>query len=399
MVLIVLCVCTFAVSGFYPSLSLAQSTDYSNVKFKKIQKMLDKAYKNNWFQGSVFVSQGGEIVYTGSVGFANREFEIKNKPSTVFSIGSMTKQFTAALIMTLVEDKSVGLDDSIVKYIPYYETSCPQFAAITIREALEMTTNIEDYSNYWDFMSFNRLPVNPVGFITTYACQKIENKVGKEFSYSDTNYFLLGAVIEAVTGMTYADYLDQKIVKPLKLSNTGYFDQVSVVPRAANGYVSDRSGYAMAPIVSYPVAYAAGAMYSTTSDMQRWLTSLLANKLFPAEITRQMTTGYHHTAGFISQIYPGSKYGFGLVVQEMNVKGKSLKLVGHGGIINGFLAQDWAVNTGTQEQANWDAYVTVLGNVQNDCFSSAWISSNIISILYGESKMEPPERFKPFCKK
>lgn len=383
---------------FYSAVVFSNSSgnDRHITKKKTIRNMVSTAKNNNWFQGGVYVYKGGRKIYDGSVGFSNRELGVKNSRDSIFSIGSMSKQFTAALIMKLVEKNKLDINDPISKYLPYYQTDCPQFEKITIRQALDMTTNIRDYASFWDFALFNRVPVSPPELINTYACEKTSKPVG-EYAYSNTNYFLLGGVIEAVTGMSYAKYLEQEIIAPLNLENTGYFNQDTIVPNAVDGYMSTAEGYSMAQDVSYSVAYSAGALYSTPKDIKSWLEQLLANKLFPASITNQMTTGYNEITGELAAFYPGAEYGFGLMIYKMEVNGKTLNLVGHGGMINGFLAQSWAVNTGSKSQPNWDAYVVVLGNVQNDCFAPAWMATDIISILYGDEAEGPPVDLKTSC--
>lgn len=370
----------------------------------QIQTIIDGAYADNWFQGSVLVIKGGNTVYSGAVGKASWELGVDNQPDSVFSVGSVSKQFTAAMIMKLVSKGKIDLDEPLSTYIPYYKQSCPELASTTIRNALNMRTNIEDYSNYWDFMSFNRVQMNPVEFATTYACVPLNMPPQPGFSYSDTNYFLLGAVIEAVSGMDYASYFNQTIVEPLSLSNTGYFNQDGIVEGHVGAYISSTEGFSMAPIVSYSVAYAAGALYSSPQDLLAWLKGLLSNQLFSSKYTKQMINGDYAkgkanaTTGFIEMIYPDSLYGFGLVIQDKTVESQSLQLVGHGGIINGYVSQIWAINTGTEKKPVWDSYVAVLGNVQNDCFASTWIADDIISVIYGGQPTGIPPNLSGYCK-
>ncbi len=375
----------------------------------KITAIMENAYDKGWFQGSVGVFQTetsfepGTTLYANSIGTADFTFSIANTSDTIFSIGSITKQFTAALVLKLVQEGHLKLTDRLSQYLPYYKQSCPQFKDITVQEALDMSTNIRNYATYWDFNVFSRLQVTPAQFLTTYACVTGPNELGT-FEYSDTNYFLLGALIEAVleplNQQTYPEYLQEEIVGYLGLEDTGYLNQRTIIPNYAGAYLGTTNTPFLASYVSYSVAYSAGAMYSNIFDLNTWWDALVNNRILDPEYTDMMLTGHIATTGSFTEFYPGSSYGFGVVIQPSQTPdGDPLTLVGHSGVINGYLSQVWGVYQGGESTPDpkWDYFVVVLSNLANGCYAPVWMANNIVDVLYGGDALGPEGFFQQLC--
>ncbi len=246
------------------SLTLSQNTATSRAA--KIDEVMTAASKYRLFNGSVLVSENGKVIYKKGLGMANMEWNIPNAPDTRFRLGSITKQFTAALVLQLVEQGKIKLDGKITDYLPDYRKDVGE--KVTIHQLLNHTSGIPSYTGLAKFIEeASRNSYSVDDFVKKYASNDLEFEPGSKFAYNNSGYFLLGAIIEKVTGKTYEQVLKERILDPLGMKNTGYDLSGPVIAKRAAGYVKTPVGYRNAPYLDMSIPYAAGSLYSTVEDL------------------------------------------------------------------------------------------------------------------------------------
>lgn len=275
------------------------------------------------FTGTVLVARDGNVLFARSYGLANEELGVRNMPETRFRIGSITKQFTAAAILLLQERGQLDVADPLCKYL----TNCPStWASMTLHHLLTHTSGIPSYTDVKTQAEIRQLAsttVTPAGFVDTFTARPLAFQPGARFSYSNSNYFVLGYVIELVSGQRYERFLEEQIFRPLRLANTGYDSTDKLLKGRASGYSSNGGERINALAMDMSVPYAAGALYSTAADLLAWTEALHAGRLLSTASLRAMTTA--HTSG----------YGYGLMSSRANDR----RVIGHGGAIDGFMAE------------------------------------------------------------
>lgn len=272
---------------------------------------------------TVALAKKGTILYTHGYGVIDLSTGQPTDPKTVFEIASITKQFTAALIMKLQEQGHLQVDDSVANYLPTYGFP----PAITIRMLLTHTSGLADFTNFPDFGQWVRNGISEPAALTEIAQAGLQFQPGTQWAYSNSNYYLLGTVIEQLTGQSYSEDLDQSIFQPLALQSTYY-----VVPPAnvsATGYTNNGSGMVPAIVWNRSAAFAAGALSSNVYDLARWDDALLSGNVVSPASFQQMTA----PDGFTQN---GFSYGFGLALSTFGNR----KLIWHNGQIGGFTAEN-----------------------------------------------------------
>jgi len=334
----------------------------------QIKEVLTLANKYRMFNGSALVAENGKVIYKGGVGMANMEWGIPNAADTKFRLGSITKQFTATLTLQLVEQGKIKLDGKLSEYLPDYRKDIGE--KVTIHHLLTHTSGIPSYTGLPGFFAnVSRNPYKVTDFVKQYASGNLEFEPGTKFSYNNSGYFLLGAIIERVTGKTYEQALKEMIFDKVGMKDTGYDRHDVLLPKRASGYSRTANGYANAAYLDMSLPYAAGSLYSTVDDLYKWDQSLYEDKILSAESKRLMFT-------------PGlSNYGYGLIISDKPI-GKTeqkTKFIEHSGGINGF-------NSNLIRLVDKRQTVIILDNVGLARYQGPIISS-IIAILNGQ----PPE--------
>src|SRR5688500_2111138 len=249
--------------------SVALSQSYNSDKARKIDEVLSLANKYQLFNGSVLVAENGKVIHKKGYGHANMEWNILNTPDTRFRLGSITKQFTAALILQLVDEGKVKLDGKVSDYLPTYRKDIGD--KVTIHQLLNQTSGIPSYTSVANFRAnVSRNPYTVDDFVKQFASSDLQFEPGSKFSYNNSGYFLLGAIIEKVTGQSYDKALKAKILDPLGMKNTGYDLHAPIIEKRAAGYERFGNGYRNAPYLDMSIPYAAGSMYSTVDDLYLW---------------------------------------------------------------------------------------------------------------------------------
>ncbi len=279
--------------------------------------------------GSVLIADHGKVIYQRAFGLANREWQIPHTTDTAFRIASLTKQFTATLIMQLAEQGKLRLDDPIGKYVP--ELSPETGKRVTLHQLLNHTSGIVDYANFPGFWA-NRLGEKvPKADFLAIMNRPLEFEPGSQGHYSSSNYTLLGWVIEKQTGKSYADALDSMILRPLGMQRTAYDAPDRIIPRKASGYVRALGEYRPADPLWIPNIGAGGGVASTTGDFFKLDRALAGDTLLKPESKRQMFTPY-----IKDDVWGDLSYGYGWLIGARTIAGKPRLVHEHGGNGNGF---------------------------------------------------------------
>ena len=297
----------------------------AQVKVDDIEALIRSFEAREHFSGVVLVAQNEEVLFRKAYGLANREWEVPNTVDTKFRIGSLTKQFTSFLIMRLVEQGKIDLGGKIRDYLPYYREDTG--TKITIHHLLTHTSGLPMFS-------MNPLPEERLGpypvreFVEKYCSDDLGFEPGSRFLYSNCGYYILGAVIEAVTGKTYEETLGQMILKPAGMENTGYDHPERILPKRASGYGIDNGVLFNARYQNMSIPFSAGALYSTVDDFVAWDKVLSSGSLLSKRLTGTM----------LSPHVAGENYGYGWYVEKDTTTDPSrpVTVCSHGGGITQF---------------------------------------------------------------
>ena len=345
--------------------SLTITATFAQPKAEKIDALIRQYVANRQFNGAILVADKGKILIKKGYGMANMEWNIPNTASTKFRLASLTKQFTAMLIMQLVEQRKLKLNGNVTDYLPDYPKATG--SKITIHHLLTHTSGIPSYSSFPKFIeTMSRDPYTPTAFVKKFSGLPLEFEPGSTYSYDNSGYFLLGVIIEKIVGKSYAEVLQENILTPLNMNDTGYDLASPILSKRASGYEKRREGYVNAAYLDMSVPYAAGAMYSTVEDLHRWDQALYTDKLL-ADSTLKTTM----FTPFLSHY----AYGWGVANIAVGQLKDSLLLIEHGGGINGFSTLISRIPADKR-------LVVLLNNTDNAPLSA--IRKNILNILYNQ---------------
>ncbi len=292
----------------------------ANVK-EQIHALLEPLVPERKFNGAVLVSQRGSILYSEAWGQANMELAVDNTTKTKFRIGSITKTFTGVSILQLVEKGMLRLEDPVSRFFPQQTGS----NSITIQHLLTHTSGIPNYTDDPSMFDWAANPSTPEILIGRFAHKEPEAAPGEQYKYSNSGYVLLGAILEQITGQSYADYLQEHIFLPLGMNQTQIDQPSQILLNRAAGYHSDEEGQLTnAPTFDPSNAYAAGAISSTIRDLHLWDQALYTEQLLTKPSLDLMFTPFKGERDF--------QYGCGWIIQDTPFG----KLVCHSGGIPGF---------------------------------------------------------------
>jgi CubicO group peptidase (beta-lactamase class C family) len=296
---------------------------------------IDTTIKNyaekHHFDGSVLVEENGKVIYRQSFGIADRAFDVPVKNDTEFRIASITKAFTSVLILQLYDEGKIDLNKTIKFYLPDYSGEAADRA--TIHNLLNHTSGMQNIdagiTSYDDALKNGivhyQMPFTSDQIVSKFCSGKLVNEPGKVFDYNNGEYIILGKIIEKVTGKSFDEELKERILHPLGMKNTGMTYQHEIVKNLASTYFTTDEGKTYVndmPI--YPENwYAAGAMYSTTSDLLTFANALFDGKLLRPETLEKM-------------LKPGlNDYGYSVWVGFPEFGGKHYRAVNRPGGVMG----------------------------------------------------------------
>src|SRR5947207_15030960 len=223
-----------------------QTAAFAKDKAAKIEQLMSLYDKYGQCTGGVLVAANSRVISKKGLGLANMEWNIPNTPGTKFRLGSITKQFTATLVLQLVDQGKIKLDGKLSDYLPDYRKDTG--AKVTIHNLLSHTSGVPSYTSLPGFFqNVSRNPFAVNDFIKTYASGDLEFEPGTKFVYSNSGYFLLGAIIEKVTGKPYEQVLRENIFDPVGMKNSGYDHWQTILNKRAIGYTRTPVGYETAP--------------------------------------------------------------------------------------------------------------------------------------------------------
>jgi CubicO group peptidase (beta-lactamase class C family) len=336
-------------SPFAQALFSQDSTRYKVDELLKAYQQLGK------FNGSVLVAEKGKILLEQGYGFKNFRDSSLNDPNTIFQIASVTKQFTAIVILKLIELKKLALTDKVSKFYPDF----PKGDSISIENLLTHTSGITDH--------FNDSNLKPSSAVSEDIIQSSIKKYGLDFSpgsnweYSNKGYQLLGYIIQKVSKMTYFEAVRKYIFSPLKMSSSGFDYSHLINNEKATGYWSypENAMTAGADIIDSSASFAAGSIYSTVRDLYKWHEGLQNYEIVPKALLEKAYTPQKN------------KYGFGLFIDSISNR----RVIAHSGDIFGFKSD-------IERVPQDDVCIALLTNVEDP--NIEFISKKILSILYHE---------------
>ncbi len=355
------------------SFLMLMNQSFAQSKSEKIQQLVNDYKNQNLFNGSILVAAKGEVVYKNGVGMANIEWSIPNTSQTKFRVGSITKQFTSMLIMQLVNEGKIDLQKPITAYLTNYRRETGD--SITIHHLLTHSSGIPNYTDNTAFAKISKLHFALDDFIRMYCSGDPEFKPGSRFSYSNSGYFILGAIIEAVTKKAYNDVLQERILDVVGMRNTGYDFSQKIITNRASGYEKMMNGYINAEYLDMGLPYAAGSLYSTVEDLFLWNNALYKKELLSDSLKKIM---------FSPTIDAwGAAVAYGWFVRNIPTKdsAKKIEMIWHSGGINGFLSE-------LARFPNEQNFIAILDNAGG---ATSSLLQDVINILYEL----PAENLKP----
>ncbi len=280
----------------------------------KLDTYFDTIGTNNKFMGSVAVSKNGKLIYTKSVGYLDVEEQKEATENTKYRIGSISKTFTATLVLKAVEENKLRLGQTIDRYFPTIENA----EKITISHLLNHRSGVANFTNNADYLKWNTQPKSEKEMVEIIAASGSDFEPDSKADYSNSNYVLLTYILEKAFGKPYAKLLDDYIAKPVGLTNTFLGSQIDSENNEARSYKAS-TGWVREPDTDSSIPLGAGAIISTPMDIIKFGEALLTGKIISEESVALMET-----------IRDG--YGMGLFQIPFYEK----KAFGHSGGIDGF---------------------------------------------------------------
>ena len=313
--------------SFITSCNGQSNSNTENFHAKSIDKLISLYSENAGFNGSVLIAHEGEIIYEKGFGFANMEWNLPNQKDTKFRIASVTKPFTALLIMQLVAENKIDLQKPITTYLKDYPKENGD--QITIHQLLTHSSGLNR-----DVETEQKLFYNPKELVDLFVNEPLQFTPGKRFDYSNAGYILLGYIIETVTGKSYKEVLEEKIFKPLNMKNSGYYRHRLLLENRSSGYNNNFIDYKNANYRDFSTAYSAGSIYSTVEDMFLFDQALYTNALLPQKYLDLSFTKH------IEDAKHGGFYGYGWEAIEKPVGNTNEKIetISHSGSLPGYCA-------------------------------------------------------------
>lgn len=302
------------------SASAADLPDKAEVA-REAEAILARAWPADGPGGVVLVARGDEVLFQGARGLSDIEAGTALDVDDTFRLASVTKQFSAAGLLTLVDDGKVGLDDPLSKYVPGF----PNGDAITVRQLLDHTSGIKSYTSIPNYFAGPvRKDLDTAGMIAVFRDLPVDFAPGTDWAYNNSGYVLLGAVIEAASGMAWHEYLEQALFEPLGMDDTGYGADPQVAAAHVDSYTFADGGWVPSVELSMTQPHAAGALVSSVDDLLTWNRALHEGRVLEDGTYELMVT----PAG------PAAKVGYGFGIFKAKLRGRDM--LQHGGDIPGF---------------------------------------------------------------
>lgn len=340
-----------------------------------LRELCEATAETGLFSGAVLVADQGKVIYREAFGMANHEWDIPNTTNTKFRLASVSKQFCSMIVMQLVQEGKVKLDATITDHLPYYRKDTGD--RITLHHLLSHQSGIKDFTASFDYRgTISRSSFGKDEFIKRHCSGDLLHEPGKIYSYCNAGYCILGRMIEKITDKTYEQNLHDRIFTPLGMKNSGYDRNRYLIKHRASGYNYGPFGLENADYIELDSSPgAAGAIYSTVEDMFIWDRALHTDKLLKRKYRDLMFTPNRDVPEVkAAGGRPHSVYGYGWQITRRThpVTKSSIRVISHGGAINGFRAMEHRL-------VNHDAFVIVLCN-QGDPYGRSEVWNCIVRL-------------------
>jgi CubicO group peptidase (beta-lactamase class C family) len=334
---------------------------------EKLARLMDYYAQEENFNGSVLIAKKGTILLEKGYGYANIETKAPNTAATIYELGSNTKQFTGEVIVQLDSKGRLGIEDKVSKYIP----GIPNGDRITLKELLTHTSGLYNYTKEDELrITHPDRPVYKEQILDIIKTHPTEFEPGTKFEYSNSNYYLLGCVIEKITGFRYETQVRRHIFEPCGMNHSGFdFTHLRDADKATGYYYINPDKVMEAPITDSSVSYAAGGMFTTVGDMYRWHQSLEHYKLLPKD--------------WQGLSYRANKEHYAMGWQIEKIAGH--EFFDHSGSITGFSSY-------VMRQEGDDIFVVILQNNMKPGTSNETIGKNIAECLYNPGYKLPLDK-------
>jgi CubicO group peptidase (beta-lactamase class C family) len=248
------------------------------------------------------VVRGSDTLLLRGAGERDRERGLPADANTVYRIGSITKQFTSAAILQLVERGEIGLDDPLTKFLPQY----PQWSGVTVRRLLNHTSGIHSYTASKSWQSTWNDDLTPARIVDFVTSDTLDFPIGTKYRYNNTGYVLLGMILEKLSGRSYADYMQQQFFTPLGMTSATYCPSRATSDTHATGYDLKEGKVVPTTYLSMTHPHAAGALCMSVRDYLKWQTALTSGRVVRPATYTMMTTP--------ETLVDGSKIGYGFAL-------------------------------------------------------------------------------------
>lgn len=329
-----------------------------------LAKYMQAQVEVNNFSGTVLVTRNDTVLLKQAYGLADCEWDIKNTVDTKYSLASVSKQFTAAAILQLVDKKQLSPDDKLNKFFPDF----PNGDSITIHMLLTHMSGLQ--------MDFDELYLNNVSITRDSALKYIEQKTllfppGTNTAYSNIGYYLLARIIEKISNQSYSEYLKTNIFEKAKMNNTGVITNNEIIPKIAKNYISVENKYENNPYINWEYNIGHDGVYSTVEDLSLWDKALYGTTILTTEMKKLMFTSYND-----------QNFGYGFLVNPFYNQGH--QLIAHDG---GFFGAMTSLNRFTNDKL----CVTVLSNNQSPSYIIAY---GLSGICFGKTVELPYKHYQ-----
>ncbi len=352
------------------SSGIAQSAGASDKDLATaINEILTQTYKSNEPGASVVIVKDGKVIFRKGYGMANLELGVPVEPDMIFRLGSVTKQFTAVAILMLAEQGKLSLDEDITKFLPDYPAKTQR---VTVEQLLNHTSGIKSYTSLPEWLLMWRKDTELNELIGLFKDKPTDFAPGERWSYNNSGYVLLGAIIEKASGQSYQDFIEKNIFQRLGMAHSFYDNTARVIPRRVTGYSKGKDGYINAPYLSMTQPHAAGALASSVDDLALWDAALYTDKLVKQETLKRAWTPAKLTNGKLTH------YGFGWAMNSY----EGHTVIEHGGGINGF-------STYALRMPDDRVFVAALTNKDSGGPGPARVVLKIAALTVGEPYREP----------
>ena len=274
---------------------------------QKLDTLLEKLAEENKMMGSLSIDSAGSTVYHKAVGFRDVDNNLRPNSKTTYRIGSITKTYTATMIMQLVDEDKLSLSALLADFYP----QIPQAKSITIEHLLRHQSGLYNFTNDPDYPDWMTEPRSKEELLQIFYEDDPQFKPGAQTSYSNTNYVLLQFILEDITGKSYKDILQERIVEPLGLERTHYGDSIEPEKNEAFSYQFEGEQWRLAPETNLSIPGGAGAIVSTNSEMITFIRALMNGELVSQQSLNKMTDIHQGLGMGLMKVPFHNRYAFG----------------------------------------------------------------------------------------